>query len=111
MGKSYKMLEDAHELRRQGLDVVVGFIEPHGRAETLGRIADLSRLELAGETVRAALEALAAAAPGWLAGVIDASWPPTIRAMTVWKPWRPASRTSSTSSRRPTPWPRSDGWT
>src|SRR5437773_5782225 len=40
----------------------------------LGRIADLNRLELAGETVRAALEALAAAAPGWLAGVTDASW-------------------------------------
>jgi hypothetical protein len=34
----------------------------------------VNRLELAGETVRAALEALAAAAPGWLAGVIDASW-------------------------------------
>ena len=34
----------------------------------------MNRLELAGETVRAALEALAAAAPGWLAGVIDASW-------------------------------------
>ena len=29
---------------------------------------------LAGESVRAVLEALAAAAPGWLAGVIDASW-------------------------------------
>ncbi|HJY69313.1 MAG TPA: transposase, partial [Streptosporangiaceae bacterium] len=41
----------------------------------LGRIRDLNRLELAGESVRAALEALAAAAPGWLAGVIDASWP------------------------------------
>jgi transposase len=40
----------------------------------LGRIRDLNRLELAGETVRAALEALAAAAPGWLAGVIDTSW-------------------------------------
>ena len=40
----------------------------------LGRIRDLNRLELAGESVRAALEALAAAAPGWLAGVIDASW-------------------------------------
>ena len=40
----------------------------------LGRIRDLNRLELAGETVRAALEALAAAAPDWLAGVIDASW-------------------------------------
>jgi transposase len=40
----------------------------------LARIRDLNRLELAGETVRTALEALAAAAPGWLAGVIDASW-------------------------------------
>ena len=40
-------------------------------AHVLGRIRDLNRLELAGETVRAAL---AAAAPGWLAGVIDASW-------------------------------------
>ena len=40
----------------------------------LGRIRELNRLELAGESVRAALEVLAAAAPGWLAGVIDASW-------------------------------------
>ena len=40
----------------------------------LGRIREVNRLELAGESVRAALEALAAAAPGWLAGVIDASW-------------------------------------
>jgi transposase len=43
-------------------------------AHVLGRIRDLNRLELAGESVRAALEALAAAAPAWLAGVIDASW-------------------------------------
>jgi len=40
----------------------------------LARIRGLNRLELAGETVRAGLEALAAAAPDWLAGVIDASW-------------------------------------
>ena len=40
----------------------------------LGRIREVNRLELAGETVRAALEALAAAAPDWLAGVIDSSW-------------------------------------
>jgi hypothetical protein len=40
----------------------------------LARIAEMNRLELAAETVRAALEALAAAAPGWLATVIDASW-------------------------------------
>jgi hypothetical protein len=40
----------------------------------LGAIRSLNRLELAGETLRAALEALAAAAPDWLSGVIDASW-------------------------------------
>jgi hypothetical protein len=42
-------------------------------AHVLARIRDLNRLELAGETVRAALEALAAAAPDWPATVIDAS--------------------------------------
>src|SRR5258708_3647847 len=42
--------------------------------EVFGGVRELNRLELAGETVRAALEALAAAAPGWLAGVIDVSW-------------------------------------
>src|SRR5690348_12311388 len=46
----------------------------------LGRIRDLNRLELAGETVRAALEALAAAAPGWLAQVTGASWQEGLRA-------------------------------
>ena len=34
-------------------------------------VRDLNRLELAGESVRACLEALAAAAPDWLASVID----------------------------------------
>ena len=37
----------------------------------MGRLRSLNRLELAGESIRAALEALAAAAPAWLAGVID----------------------------------------
>lgn len=40
----------------------------------LAAVRALNRLELAGETVRAALEALAAAAPDWLTGVIDSSW-------------------------------------
>ena len=52
---------------------------PGGTARTdsthvLARVRNLNRLELAGESVRAALEALAAAAPGWLVTVIDASW-------------------------------------
>jgi hypothetical protein len=34
---------------------------------------DLNRLELAGESVRTALEAIAVAAPDWLAGTIDAA--------------------------------------
>jgi len=46
----------------------------NGLPVLLARVRGLNRLELAGETVRAGLEALAAAAPDWLAGVIDASW-------------------------------------
>jgi transposase len=57
----------------------LGLVKAGGRQRTdsthvLGRIRELNRLELAGESVRAALEALAAAAPEWLATVIDASW-------------------------------------
>ena len=70
---------------------------PGGRQRTdsthvLAAIRSLNRLELAGETVRAALEALAAAAPGWLAGVIDPSW--TQRYAARVDSWRlPASET------------------
>jgi len=57
----------------------LGLVRAGGRQRTdsthvLGAIRMLNRLELAGETLRAALEALAVAAPGWLAGVIDGSW-------------------------------------
>jgi two-component system sensor histidine kinase KdpD len=34
VGKTYRMLEEAHALRRRGVDIVVGFVETHGRAET-----------------------------------------------------------------------------
>jgi two-component system sensor histidine kinase KdpD len=34
VGKTYKMLEEAHQLRRDGVDVVVGLLETHGRKET-----------------------------------------------------------------------------
>jgi transposase len=57
----------------------LGLVRAGGRQRTdsthvLGAIRMLNRLELAGETLRAALEALSVAAPGWLAGVIDGSW-------------------------------------
>jgi two-component system sensor histidine kinase KdpD len=34
VGKTYQMLEDAHALRKRGVDVVVGAVETHGRSET-----------------------------------------------------------------------------
>jgi two-component system sensor histidine kinase KdpD len=34
VGKTYRMLEEAHALRRRGVDVVVAFVETHGRADT-----------------------------------------------------------------------------
>jgi two-component system, OmpR family, sensor histidine kinase KdpD len=46
VGKSYQMLEDAHELKRQGHDVVIGFVEPHGRADTFAQIRDLEQIPL-----------------------------------------------------------------
>ena len=35
VGKTYQMLAEAHELKRRGVDVVVGYFEPHGRKETI----------------------------------------------------------------------------
>ncbi len=34
VGKTYQMLEEAHALKKRGVDVVVGFVETHGRKET-----------------------------------------------------------------------------
>ncbi len=34
VGKTYRMLEEAHELKQEGIDVVIGLLETHGREET-----------------------------------------------------------------------------
>ncbi len=41
VGKTYRMLEEAHQLRDRGVDVVLGFVETHHRRETEERIGDL----------------------------------------------------------------------
>ncbi len=41
VGKTYKMLEEAQELRAAGVDVVVGYFEPHGRKETIAKTEGL----------------------------------------------------------------------
>jgi len=46
VGKTYRMLEEAHALKKRGVDVVVGFIETHGRADTAALIHDLEMIPL-----------------------------------------------------------------
>jgi two-component system, OmpR family, sensor histidine kinase KdpD len=41
VGKSYRMLQDAHTLHRKGVNVQVGFIETHGRKETAALVEGL----------------------------------------------------------------------
>ncbi|MEH6944553.1 KdpD-like non-kinase potassium sensor [Bacillus sp. JJ722] len=46
VGKTYKMLQDAHDAKREGKDIIIGFIETHGRKETEAQIQDLECLPL-----------------------------------------------------------------
>ena len=41
VGKTYQMLEEAHVLKKRGVEVVLAFIETHGRAETAALIEGL----------------------------------------------------------------------
>ncbi len=41
VGKTYRMLEEAHALQKRGVDIVIGFIETHGRVETEALVAGL----------------------------------------------------------------------
>src|SRR5262249_19241703 len=56
VGKTYRMLEEAHALRKRGVDVVLGFVETHGRAETEALLEGLEavprrKIEYRGGTV------------------------------------------------------------
>lgn len=76
----------AHHLEERVLDVLLaalgerGLVAAGGKQRTdsthvVAAVRDLNRTELCGEAVRAAVEALAAAAPDWLAQVVDvADW-------------------------------------
>ncbi|QYO64172.1 hypothetical protein [Leptolyngbya sp. 7M] len=41
VGKTYRMLEEGHRLRQEGMDVVIGLLETHNRQETAQRAAGL----------------------------------------------------------------------
>ena len=56
VGKTYQMLEEAHALNKRGVDVVLGFIEPHDRLDTAALIDGLEviprqRIDYKGVTV------------------------------------------------------------
>jgi len=44
VGKTYEMLQEGHRLKRRGVDVVIGLVETHGRAETIALIGDLTQV-------------------------------------------------------------------
>jgi len=55
VGKTYAMLEAAHQRKEQGIDVVVGYVEPHKRVETeemLEGLEVLPRKQLEYQNVR-----------------------------------------------------------
>ena len=41
VGKTFQMLTEAHQLNDQGVDVVVGYFEPHARKETIALVEGL----------------------------------------------------------------------
>ena len=41
VGKTYRMLQEAHEMLRSGLDVKIGYVETHNRADTVAMLEGL----------------------------------------------------------------------
>src|SRR4029077_5669634 len=46
VGKTHQMLEDAHELKARGVDVVLAFLEPQGRHDLLERSREFEMVPL-----------------------------------------------------------------
>jgi two-component system sensor histidine kinase KdpD len=46
VGKTYHMLHDAHLMKQQGVDLVIGLVETHGRKDTQDQIGDLEVIPL-----------------------------------------------------------------
>ncbi|MFZ1982945.1 MAG: sensor histidine kinase KdpD, partial [Desulfatitalea sp.] len=44
VGKTYQMLQEAHRLKEDGIDVAVGLVETHGRTDTEALLAGLAAI-------------------------------------------------------------------
>ncbi len=45
VGKTFRMLQEAHSLLRNGIDVKIGYIETHGREETVALVDGIPEIE------------------------------------------------------------------
>ncbi|MGA2074378.1 MAG: histidine kinase [Terriglobia bacterium] len=41
VGKTYQMLDEAHKMKDEGVDVLLGYFEPHGRKDTIAKAEGL----------------------------------------------------------------------
>lgn len=46
VGKTYRMLSEAQDLKKEGIDVVIGLVETHKRQETADMIGELETIPL-----------------------------------------------------------------
>src|ERR1041384_1570681 len=46
VGKTWQMLEDAHALKREGVDIVIAILETHGRFETAALAEGIERVPM-----------------------------------------------------------------
>jgi two-component system sensor histidine kinase KdpD len=44
VGKTYEMLQEGQRLKKQGVDVVIGIVETHGRSDTAAQIGELEQV-------------------------------------------------------------------
>src|SRR5271168_1417721 len=44
VGKTFEMLQEGHRLKARGMDVAIGYVEPHARPETTALIQDLEQI-------------------------------------------------------------------
>ena len=77
VGKTYKMLEEGHRRLERGTDVVVGFIETHGRKHTEELIEGFEVVPRAKVSYRA---------PLWRRWISQPSWPDDPRSLS-WTSW------------------------
>lgn len=72
VGKTWRMLEDAHLMKRQGIDIAIGLVEPHNRADTAALVEGLEIIPLAEMEYRSVtlkemdLNAVIARHPAWV---------------------------------------------